>query len=134
MSDHHAKVEVKIGSERNFGIVFAVVFVIIALWPIFGDDAIRPAFLVAALVVLGIASLAPGLLRIPNRLWFRFGMLLGALIAPIVMLLVYLTTFVPIGLLMRMFGMDPLKMHPDSTAKSYWVERKDKPQSMKNQF
>ena len=134
MSDHRANVEVKIGSERNFGIVFAVVFALVGLWPLTGGENARPIWLLMALVFLALALFAPRVLRIPNRLWFRFGLLLGAIVAPVVMALVYVTTFVPIGLVLRLRGKDLLKMKFDREAASYWIERTDKPQSMKNQF
>lgn len=134
MSDHQANVDVKMGSERNFGIVFAFVFAVIGLWPLVGGGTPRPVFLAAALVMLGLGFLAPRWLETPNRLWFRFGMLLGAIVAPIIMFLVFVTTFLPIGLIMRALGKDPLKRRPDRSAKSYWIERTEDPQPMKNQF
>ena len=134
MSDHNANVEVKMGSERSFGIVFAVVFVLIGLWPLLGGEEVRLAFVGAALVFLALALFAPRVLRVPNRLWFRFGLLLGAIVAPVVMALVYVTTFVPIGLVLRLRGKDLLKMKFDREVASYWIERTDKPQSMKKQF
>lgn len=127
-------VDIKIGSERNFGIVFASVSAIVAFLPLVHGDPPRLIFLALALAFLATAFFAPRLLRVPNRLWFRFGMLLGAIVAPIVMTLVYVTTFLPIGLGMRLLGKDLLSLRTDPQAKSYWIERSDKPRSMKLQY
>ena len=78
----HGNVDVKMGSERNFGFVFAAVSAIIALAPLFRGHPPRVSFLILALAFAAVAIFAPGLLRWPNRLWFRFGMLLGAIVAP----------------------------------------------------
>lgn len=134
MSDHQANVDVEIGSERGFGFVFTAVFLIIALWPLWGGGSVRWIPLVIAGAILAATFLAPQVLTKPNRLWFKFGMLLGAIVAPIVMFLVFITTFVPFGLVARLLGKDLLSEKLDSSAESYWVVRKDQPGSMKQQF
>ena len=127
-------VDVKMGSERNFGFVFAVVSAIIALAPLFRGHPPRVSFLILALAFAALAIFAPGLLRWPNRLWFRFGMLLGAIVAPIVMTLVYVLTFLPMGLGLRLMGKDLLSLRTDPQASSYWINRSDPPKSMKLQY
>ena len=134
MSDHSAIVEVKMGSERNFGIVIGAVFTIIALWPLIHGGGIRPIWMGLALVMFGLGLFAPQLLSWPNRMWFRFGMLLGAIVAPIVMGLVYLTVFVPFGIVLRARKKDLLRLEQDPAAPSYWIERESAPQSMTRQF
>ncbi|PAU96260.1 hypothetical protein CK240_14710 [Paracoccus salipaludis] len=122
------------GSERNFGFVFAAVSAIIALAPLFRGHPPRVSFLILALAFAAVAIFAPGLLRWPNRLWFRFGMLLGAIVAPIVMTLVYVLTFLPMGLGLRLMGKDLLSLRTDPQASSYWINRSDPPKSMKLQY
>ncbi|WP_424831970.1 SxtJ family membrane protein [Ruegeria sp.] len=134
MSDHQSNVTVEVGSERGFGLVFAAVFTIIGLWPLIGGGGIRVWAIAIALVFLGFAFIAPTKLKRLNVLWFKFGMLLGAIVAPIVMALVFITTFVTIGGLLRLFGKDLLGQKLDPNAKSYWIKRTDLPNSMKNQF
>ena len=134
MSDHHSNVDVEIGSERGFGYVFTGVFLIIALWPLWGGGTLRWIPLAIAAIILALTLFAPQTLRKPNRLWFKFGMLLGAIVAPVVMFLVFITTFVPFGVVMRLFGKDLLSEKLDDSAKSYWIDRKDQPGSMKQQF
>lgn len=129
--------DVKMGSERGFGLVFAVVFAIIGAWPLL--DSVEPrwwAFAIAALFVIA-AYIAPALLRPLNVLWFKFGLLLYKVVNPIVMGLLYYVTVVPIGLLMRAVGKDPLNRAFQPDAKSYWIVRDPpgpEPESMKNQF
>lgn len=130
----HGNVDVKMGSERNFGFVFAAVSAIIALAPLFRGHPPRVSFLILALAFAAVAIVAPGLLRWPNRLWFRFGMLLGAIVAPIVMTLVYVLTFLPMGLGLRLMGKDLLSLRTDPQASSYWINRSDPPKSMKLQY
>ena len=134
LSEIKGHIEVECGSERNFGVVFAIVFLIIALFPLLGEGAIRIWAIAVSGVFLSLALFLPNILSIPNKLWFKFGMLLGAIVAPIVMALVYFITVAPIGLLMRLTGKDILQQKLDKNIQSYWIER-DKPvDTMKNQF
>ena len=130
----HGNVDIKMGSERNFGFVFVAVSAIIALAPLFRGHPPRVSFLILALAFAAVAIFAPRLLRWPNRLWFRFGMLLGAIVAPIVMTLVYVLTFLPMGLGLRLMGKDLLSLRTDPQASSYWINRSDPPKSMKLQY
>lgn len=122
------------GSERSFGIVFAVVFAIIALWPVLDGGPIRIWAIVLAAAFLLAAFLMPQILAVPNRLWTKFGLLLGAVIAPIVMMAVFFLVVTPIALAMRAFGADPLRSKPDPEAKSYWIPRQGEMGSIRNQF
>ena len=124
----------KQGSEKSFGIVFSIVFLIVALYPLINSEDIYIWALVVSSVLLLLAFLAPNVLSLPNKLWFRFGILLGSIIAPIVLTLVYFVTVLPIGLIMRLLGKDLLKQKLDKNAKSYWIERSEPVGSMKNQF
>lgn len=134
MSDHEAIVKVKIGSERSFGLIIGAVLAIIALWPLLGGGGIRIVWGAAAALFVAAGLFIPKLLYWPNRWWFRFGMLLGAIVAPIVMLLVYITTFVPFGLALRAMRKDLLSLERDPQASTYWIERKQPPQQMSRQF
>jgi hypothetical protein len=81
-----------------------------------------------------LAYLAPMILNLPNKLWFKFGMLLGSIVAPIIMALVYVIPVLPTGLIMRLLGKDILMQKLDKNAKSYWIKRSEQLSSMKNQF
>ena len=134
MADHDGNAVIRMGTSRNFGLVIGAVFAIIAIWPVIWGDAPRMFWGAAALVIAGLGVFKPTLLDLPNRIWFRFGLLLGAVVAPIVMFLVYISTFLPIGMALRVFGKDLLQLKPNPSAESYWVERIEKPQSMAKQF
>ncbi len=134
---HHDRHGAEIGSERSFGIVFGGVFLVLGLYPLLrgASPALWLLGLSAAMFVVAFA--APGLLRHPNRWWFRFGLLLAAIVSPVAISVVYFLTVVPVGLLMRAFGKDPLALRFDRDARSYWVERRPpgpKPETLRNQF
>lgn len=134
MSEFQSKTEISQGSERSFGIVFSVVFLIIALWPLLNGNTVRYWALLVAAVILALGLFAPKILEKPNKLWFKFGLLLGSIVAPITMALIFITTILPIGLILRASGKDLLKQKLESDASSYWIDRADKPQSMDRQF
>jgi len=134
MSIKTSESKIQRGSEKSFGIVFSLVFLIIALYPLFvsKDPLIWALFL--SVLLFSLAFIAPNVLLLPNKLWFKFGILLGSIIAPIVMAIVYLTTVLPTGIIMRLLGKDLLRKRFDKNAKSYWIKRRTPMGSMKNQF
>lgn len=134
MSDtqHHSSVTA--GSEKSFGIVFAIVFAIVGLWPVINGGEIRIPVIIVAGVFLALAFIFPKILKYPNLLWFKFGLLLGAVVAPVVMALVYFVTIVPFGATLRLMGKDILGVRFDPKAESYWVTRDTPTGSMKNQY
>lgn len=134
-NQEHSSIEV--GSTRSFGVVFSIVFALIGVYPLLGGNSVRIWSLAIAGAFLLIVLVAPNLLRPLNLLWFRFGLLLARVVNPLVMLIVYITTIVPIGLLLRAFGKDLLRKRLDPDAPSYWIERNPagpEPESMKEQF
>ena len=135
--DLHRTQAVEGSSDRAFGLVFAGLFVVIACWPLFYAEAPRWwAFGVAAVFAV-IAVWRPALLAGPNRLWIKFGLLLGKVVSPIVLAILFYVIIAPIGLLMRLTGKDPLRLKLDSATNSYWIPRKPPgppPDSLTNQF
>jgi Saxitoxin biosynthesis operon protein SxtJ len=134
LSLESSHIEVKPGSERSFGFVFAGVFLLIACYPLLSSEPVRWWSIAVTVAILVISLTAPNIFKIPNRLWFKFGMVLGAIVAPIVMALVYIATIAPMGLIARLLGKDLLKSKIDKSAPSYWLERTEEMQPMKNQF
>ena len=134
MSEYKQYIEVESGSEKNFGIVFAVVFLLISLYPLVDNKDVHLWSLVISLIFFLLAYVDPKVLSVPNKLWFKLGMALGAVVAPVVMALVYFSTVVPIGLIMRLMGKDLLRQKLDKNTKSYWIERNEPMGSMKDQF
>lgn len=129
--------DIKVGSERGFGIVFACVFVVVGLWPLLDSAPIRWWALIIAAVFIGCAFLIPIALRPLNILWFKIGMLMYKVVNPLTMAMLYYFTVVPTGLVMKMCGKDPLNRSFDKNASSYWIDRDPPgptPESMKNQF
>jgi predicted membrane metal-binding protein len=125
------------GSSRGFGIVFAVVFGVVALWPLLAGAPPRLWASVVAGMFLALALIAPRLLSPLNRLWFRFGLALHRVVNPIIMAIIYLTTVVPVGLILRACGKDILRLKRDPNAQSYWIARDPPgppPGSMTKQF
>lgn len=124
-------------SDRSFGVVFTIVFVIIACWPLmFGGGLRWWAAAVAAAFAL-TALLKPTLLAGLNKAWLKFGLLLGKIVSPIALGVLFYLVFTPIGALMRLTGKDPLRLKRDGGAASYWVDRDPPgppPGSMTNQF
>ena len=122
------------GSERNFGFVFTVFFSIISLY--FYWFSLYNFFwpLTIAFIFLFFSIFFPKLLAIPNKLWFKFSILLGAFIAPIIMGIIFYFVVTPTGLIMRLIGKDLLNQKFYNAKKSSWIKRKDPLTSMKNQF
>jgi len=125
--------EIKIGSNRSFGIVFFIVFLLIAIYPLINNEELRIWSLVIAVVFLVLGLINSKILTSLNKLWFKFGLLLGKIISPIVMGLIFFLVVTPIGLIMRIIGKDllNLKLNKD---KSYWIEKSGPKSKMKNQF
>ena len=123
----------KPGSNRSFGIVFFIVFLLIALYPLINNHSIRFWSLLISLVFLVLGILNSKLLSPLNLLWFKFGILLGRFISPIIMGLIFFFVVTPIGLLMRLFRKDLLNLKFNNK-NSYWIKNKPEKINMKDQF
>jgi hypothetical protein len=115
-----------------FGILFFIFFLIVGLYPLISGGVIRIWSIVFSLIFLIITIIKPNLFTFLNKLWIQFGILLGRIISPIVMGLVFFIVVTPIGILVRIFKKDFLGLKRG--ASSYWINREDKLQSMKKQF
>ena len=124
---------IKISSNRNFGIVFFVVFLLIALYPIIKQNEIRLWSLIISLSFLVLGILNSKLLSPLNRLWFKFGLFLGKIISPIIMGIIFFFVVTPIGLLMRLLKKDLLSLKFNNE-KSYWIKKNDLNNRMNKQF
>jgi len=125
--------DIKIGSNRNFGIVFFTVFLIIALYPLINNEDVRIWSLVISLLFLILGLLKSKILTPLNKLWFKFGIYLGRIISPIIMGIIFFLVVTPIGFVMRLLGKDVLNLKYHNN-KSYWIEKNDLKSKMKNQF
>src|SRR5438477_5087385 len=127
MTATHERLEreqAKLGSDRAFGLVFTAVFGLIGLWPLLHHSGVRLWALALAIAFAAVALARPSLLHPLNRLWFRLGLLLHAVVSPIVMGLIYVGGIVPTALILRMRGRDPLRLKPPAGGKgsaSTWI-------------
>ena len=128
------KKEIKINKKNNiiFGILFFIFFLIIGLYPLVSVGVIRIWSVVLSLVFLIITIIKPNLFTFLNKLWIKFGILLGKIISPIVMGLVFFFVVTPSGIFVRILKKDVMGLKRGAT--SYWINREDKLQSMKKQF
>ena len=110
--------------DRQFGLVFTVVFTVLALWPLVSGRPVRWWSAVAAAGFLVCALVVPGVLAPLNRLWLWIGLLLHRVVSPLVLGLVFFSTVTPIGLVLRALGKDPLRLTFDPAAPTYWIERR----------
>ena len=128
------KSNIKISSNRNFGLVFFFIFLVVSIWPLTHNESPRIWSAIISLAFLILVLTRSKLLTPLNRLWAKFGIILGAIIAPIVMGVVFFLVVTPIGLVMKIIGKDLLSLKYDKKKETYWVKR-DKPTStMKQQF
>ena len=125
--------KIKISSNRSFGIVFFTVFLIIAIWPLLNGYEIRYWSLIISTVFLFLGILNSKILTPLNKIWFKIGILLGNVIAPIVMGIIFFLVVTPTSLLMKLFRKDILGIKKNRS-KSYWIEKSGPKSKMKNQF
>ena len=134
MSDSKNFSKIQRGTEKSFGILFTIVFLIVALYPMTNSERINIWALIIAAIFFMFALIRPKSLSFLNILWNKFGRALGGIMAPIVLFIVFFLTVVPTGLIMKLLGKDLLNQKLNKKTTSYWVKR-DKPiGSMKNQF
>ncbi len=123
----------KLGSNRSFGVVFFVVFLIISLWPLLNSGEIRIWSLILSIFFLILGLINSKILTPLNKLWFKFGIFLGNIISPIIMGLIYFIVVTPIALLLKIFGKDVIGLKRNKS-NTYWKTKEKYNSSMKNQF
>ncbi len=121
-------------SNRSFGLLFFVVFLIIGLWPLKNGDNLNFYLIVISVIFLILGLINSKLLSPLNKLWIKFGEALGGIIAPIVMALIYFVILTPVSLIVRIFGKDLLGLKFLKEKKTYWIKRKKNLGTMRKQF
>ena len=121
-------------SNRSFGLLFFIVFLILGLWPLKSGENLNFYFLTTSAIFLLLGLLNSKLLSPLNKIWIKFGGLLGLIIAPIIMGFVYFIFLTPISLIVRLFGKDLLGIKFNKNMNSYWIKRKKKLGPMRKQF
>jgi hypothetical protein len=127
------KTNIKISSNKNFGIVFFLFFLIISVYPLLNGEIIRICSIVLSVTFLILGLLDSSILAPLNKIWFKFGILLGNFVSPIVMGVVFFAVVTPTSFLMKVIGKDLLNLKKNNK-KSYWIERSEIKSKMKNQF
>ena len=124
---------IKVSSNRSFGIVFFIFFLIIGLYPLINSGEIRIWFILISLVFLILGLLNSSLLSPLNLLWFKLGIFLGKIVSPLIMGIIYFLVVTPIGLIMKIIKKDMLNLKFNSK-KSYWIKKSGSKNNMKKQF
>ena len=125
--------EIKINSNRSFGVVFFIVFLFIGIYPLSNEGEIKIWSLAISIIFLILGLINSKILSPLNKLWFKFGIILGKLISPLVMGIVFFLIVTPIGLFMRVIGKDVLNLKYNDK-ETYWINKQGKKSKMKNQF
>ena len=123
----------KKSSNRSFGLLFFVVFLLIGIWPLFKENDYRLWSLIISIIFLILGLLNSKLLKPLNNLWIKFGEILGKIIAPIIMMIVFFIVLTPLSFIVKLFIKDLLKIKFVKN-NSYWISRKKDIGSMKKQF
>jgi predicted membrane protein len=124
---------IKISTNRSFGIVFFIFFSLVAIYPLFKDGSIRVWVIILSLVFLILGLLNSPILSPLNKIWFKFGILLGSFISPIVMGVVFFAIVTPTSIIMKVLGKNLLNLKKGNK-KTHWIEKTDIKSKMKNQF
>ena len=125
--------EIKIGSNKSFGIVFFIVFLLVALYPLINNGDLRIWSFIIAIIFLILGLINSKVLTPLNKLWFKFGLLLGKVVSPLIMGIIFFFVVTPTAFLMRIIGKDLLNLKFNNK-KTYWIEKTGPKSKMKNQF
>ena len=123
----------KLPTNKNFGIVFSIVFLIIALFPLIDDGNLRIWSLIVSTIFLFLGLINSKILTPLNKIWFKFGLILGKIVSPVIMGVIFFLVVTPTALIMRLVGKDLLNLKFNKH-KSYWIEKTGPKSNMKNQF
>ena len=125
--------EIKIGSNKSFGIVFFIVFLLVAIYPLINNSEIRIWSLITAVIFLILGLTNSKVLTPLNKLWFKFGLFLGKIVSPLIMGIIFFFVVTPTAFIMRIIGKDLINLKFNNK-KSYWIEKTGPKSKMKNQF
>ena len=123
----------KLPTNKNFGIVFSIVFLIIALFPLINDGSLRTWSLIVSTIFLFLGLINSKILTPLNKIWFKFGFLLGRIVSPVIMGVIFFLVVTPTAFIMRLVGKDLLNLKFNKH-KSYWIDKTGPKSNMKNQF
>ena len=124
----------KKGSNKSFGIVFFIVFLLIGIWPLINNETYRLWSFVISIIFLILGLSNSKLLTPLNNLWFKFGIFLGKIISPLIMAIIFFLIVTPIGIIMKILKKDLLNLKFNNKKETYWIEKSGPNSKMKNQF
>ena len=125
--------DIKISSNRSFGLVFFVVFLLISIYPLLHGQNLRFWSLIVAIIFLALGLLNSKILTPLNKIWFKFGLLLGSIVSPVIMSIIFFFVVTPISFVMKILGKDILNLKKNNN-NTYWIEKSGTKSKMKNQF
>ena len=125
--------DIKISSNRSFGLVFFVVFLLISIYPFLHGQNLRFWSLIVAIIFLALGLLNSKILTPLNKIWFKFGLLLGSIVSPVLMSIIFFFVVTPISFVMKILGKDILNLKRNNN-NTYWIEKSGPKSKMKNQF
>ena len=125
--------DIKISSNRSFGLVFFVVFLLISIYPLLHGQNLRFWSLIVAIIFLALGLLNSKILTPLNKIWFKFGLLLGSIVSPVIMSIIFFFVVTPISFVMKILGKDILNLKRNNN-NTYWIEKSGPKSKMKNQF
>jgi len=125
--------DIKISSNRSFGLVFFIFFLILSTYPLLNEGELNKILFIVALFFLFLGLINSKILTPLNIIWFKFGIFLGKIVSPVVMGLIFFLVVTPIGLIMKIFKKDLLNLNYNNE-KTYWIIKNKVKSSMKNQF
>ena len=127
-------VKEKLPSNKNFGLVFFIIFLLIGLWPLLSKGEIRYWAVLISLIFLILGLVNSKALNPLNKIWFKFGILLGKFVSPLILGIIFFIVVTPTGVIMRVLRKDILNLKFDKNKESYWIKKKGPKSKMRNQF
>jgi hypothetical protein len=124
---------IKTGSDRSFGILFTIIFLIIGLWPLLNNENIKFLPIIISVIFLLLTAIKSKILTPLNKAWIKLGLILGKFFTPIVLGLIFFVTVLPTGIIMRIMGRDILSLKKNKL-KTYWISKVKTQSTMKDQF
>lgn len=126
--------QVKLGSNKKFGLVMSLFFLILAVYPYLNGLPLKNNLFIVSFVFLICALIKPEILYYPNFIWMQLGRMLGIVVSPIILALLFFVVFMPIGLVLRLFKKDLLNMSLDKNSSTFWIQSNLTNQNFKDQF
>lgn len=126
--------DITLGSEKSFGLTFGAVLLALGVLPLFFSRSPRVWAIVLGILFFLAAILKPQIFKVPNRIWFRLGLMLNQIISPFILAFLFFAVFTPMGLVLRLFRKDILNLRIDKSISTYWIKSESRIGSMKDQF